>query len=94
MHPSARPVDDRPVIECTRRTGSDVVAGGTAEWQAAGLPLEQGPEHLSTAPTDVYKRPYEGTDNAVAAMQAYLERQYGLVAQLEHHGTHIFRVDD
>jgi len=70
----------------------EVAAGGTAAWQAAGLPLEQGPEHLSTPLTDVYKRPYEGTDNAAVAMQAYLDWEYGLVAQLERDGTHGFRV--
>jgi rhodanese-related sulfurtransferase len=69
-----------------------VLTGGTAAWQAAGLPTREGPEHLSTTITDVYKRPYEGTDNAVAAMQAYLEWEYGLVAQLERDGTHGFRV--
>ena len=70
----------------------DVVAGGTAAWKAAGLPLEQGATHLSTPPTDVYKRPYEGTGNAAAAMQVYLDWEYGLVAQLERDGTHEFRV--
>jgi len=39
-----------------------------------------------------YKRPYEGTDNAQAAMQAYLDWEYGLVAQLERDGTHGFFV--
>jgi hypothetical protein len=39
-----------------------------------------------------YKRPYEGTDNAAAAMQAYLDWEYGLVAQLERDGTHGFFV--
>jgi rhodanese-related sulfurtransferase len=39
-----------------------------------------------------YKRPYEGTDNPVSAMQAYLDWEYGLVAQLERDGTHVFRV--
>jgi rhodanese-related sulfurtransferase len=39
-----------------------------------------------------YKRPYEGTDNAAAAMQAYLDWEYGLVAQLERDGTHGFYV--
>jgi rhodanese-related sulfurtransferase len=69
-----------------------VLMGGTAAWQVAGLPMREGPEHLSTTITDVYKRPYEGTDNAAAAMQAYLEWEYGLVAQLERDGTHGFRV--
>jgi len=39
-----------------------------------------------------YRRPYEGTDNPAAAMQAYLEWEYGLVAQLERDGTHGFFV--
>jgi rhodanese-related sulfurtransferase len=39
-----------------------------------------------------YKRPYEGTDNPVAAMQAYLDWEYGLVEQLERDGTHGFFV--
>jgi len=39
-----------------------------------------------------YRRPYEGTDNPQEAMQAYLEWEYGLVAQLERDGTHGFWV--
>ncbi|HEX5656248.1 MAG TPA: rhodanese-like domain-containing protein [Polyangiales bacterium] len=39
-----------------------------------------------------YKRPYEGTDNPRAAMQAYLEWEYGLVAQLARDGSHGFYV--
>ncbi|CAN5376212.1 rhodanese-like domain-containing protein [soil metagenome] len=39
-----------------------------------------------------YKRPYEGTDNQAAAMQAYLDWEYGLVAQLARDGTHGFFV--
>ena len=42
--------------------------------------------------TGRYKRPYEGTDNPRAAMQAYLEWEYGLVGQLERDGTHGFYV--
>jgi rhodanese-related sulfurtransferase len=43
-------------------------------------------------PEGRYKRPYEGTDNAQAAMQAYLNWEYGLVAQLARDGTHGFFV--
>ena len=43
-------------------------------------------------PADRYKRPYEGTDNAREAMQAYLDWEYGLVAQLERDATHGFFV--
>ncbi|MDP3338500.1 MAG: sulfurtransferase, partial [Rhodoferax sp.] len=37
-------------------------------------------------------RPYEGTDNPTEAMQAYLDGEYGLVAQLARDGTHGFKV--
>lgn len=50
-----------------------------------GAPPLRGPEGR-------YRRPYEGTDNARAAMQAYLDWEYGLVAQLERDGTHGFFV--
>ncbi|SEL39251.1 Rhodanese-related sulfurtransferase [Roseateles sp. YR242] len=39
-----------------------------------------------------YRRPYEGTDNPLAAMQAYLDWEFGLVAQLDKDGTHFFKV--
>ncbi|WP_353228478.1 rhodanese-like domain-containing protein [Novosphingobium sp.] len=39
-----------------------------------------------------YKRPYEGTDNAAAAMQAYIDWEYGLVDQLRRDGSHGFFV--
>ncbi|GCE78847.1 rhodanese-like domain-containing protein [Komagataeibacter oboediens] len=79
-----------------RRQGAHVrlLAGGTKAWQAAGLPLAVGLDErvALSRPDDVYKRPYEGTDNAAAAMQAYLDWEFGLVGQLERDGTHGFRV--
>ena len=39
-----------------------------------------------------YKRPYEGTDAPREAMQAYLDWEFGLVAQLGRDGTHHFQV--
>lgn len=69
-----------------------VLEGGTAAWKAAGLPLESGETRLAVARTDRYRRPYEGTDNAAEAMQAYLDWEYGLIAQLERDGTAFFRV--
>jgi hypothetical protein len=39
-----------------------------------------------------YRRPYEGRENPLAAMQAYLDWEYGLVAQLARDGTHRFKV--
>jgi rhodanese-related sulfurtransferase len=69
-----------------------VLAGGTAAWTASDYPLEPGLSRAASAIDDVYRRPYEGTDNDAAAMQAYLEWEYGLVAQLARDGTHGFFV--
>jgi len=69
-----------------------VLAGGTSAWVAAGLPLEAGETRLVSPRIDRYRRPYEGTDNAREAMNAYLEWEYGLVAQLARDGTHGFHV--
>jgi hypothetical protein len=56
------------------------------------LALETGDAQLASPRIDRYQRPYEGTDNAREAMNAYLEWEYGLVAQLERDGTHGFFV--
>ncbi|ATE60693.1 rhodanese-related sulfurtransferase [Thauera sinica] len=66
--------------------------GGNAAWFAAGLPEEHGETRLASLPIDRYRRPYEGTDNTAAAMQAYLDWEFGLVGQLARDGTHGFRV--
>lgn len=71
-----------------------LLAGGTNAWRDAGLPVESGlaSDMALSVPDDVYKRPYEGTDNDQTAMQAYLDWEFGLVAQLERDGTHGFWV--
>ncbi|MBU3577242.1 rhodanese homology domain-containing protein [Polynucleobacter sp. UK-Kesae-W10] len=69
-----------------------VLEGGNAAWVAAGLKLEKGPSHLASPPLDRYKRPYEGTSVDPAAMQAYLDWEFGLVEQLGKDGTHHFWV--
>lgn len=69
-----------------------VLTGGNAAWFAAGLPEEAGEQRLAVPRTDRYRRPYEGTDAPAAAMQAYLDWEFGLVAQLRRDGTHHFRV--
>ncbi|MBO9725687.1 MAG: thiosulfate sulfurtransferase [Novosphingobium sp.] len=58
---------------------------GALETGEDGAPAPRGPHGR-------YKRPYEGTDNREAVMQAYLDWEYGLVAQLERDGTHGFFV--
>jgi rhodanese-related sulfurtransferase len=72
--------------------GGTALAGGTAGWAASGRPLQAGQGEMLSAPVDVYRRPYEGTGVDPAAMQAYLDWEYGLVAQLERDGTHGFAV--
>ncbi len=69
-----------------------VLAGGTAAWAEQGLPLETGPTRLASPLIDRYRRPYEGTDNQHEQMQAYLDWEFGLVAQLARDGTHGFKV--
>jgi len=75
-------------------TGKPVflLKGGTASWIAAQLPLQDGETHLASPRIDRYRRPYEGTDNPREAMQAYLDWEYGLVAQLARDATHGFFV--
>ena len=59
-----------------------------------GGTLEVGPPLILPKPDPAhrYRRPYEGTDIAERAMQAYLEWEYGLVDQLRRDGTHGFYV--
>jgi rhodanese-related sulfurtransferase len=68
-----------------------VLSGGSLGWLAAGLALTQEPRWLST-PNDLYRRPYEGTDHAAAAMQAYIDWELQLVAQLANDGVSNFHV--
>ena len=74
------------------RAAVTVLAGGTAGWAGSGRPLAAGPGEMLSPPVDVYRRPYEGTDVDPAVMQAYLDWENGLVAQLERDATHGFTV--
>lgn len=65
-----------------------VLEGGYAGTLEVGPPLELP----KPDPAHRYRRPYEGTDIAERAMQAYLEWEYGLVDQLRRDGTHGFYV--
>ncbi len=71
-----------------------VLDKGNAAWVSAGLPVEKDEvnSRFASPRTDRYKRPYEGTNNAAEAMQAYLDWEYGLVEQLRRDGTHGFFV--
>ena len=69
-----------------------VLAGGNAAWFGQGRPHASGEARLASPRIDRYRRPYEGTENARQAMQAYLDWEFGLVAQLARDGTHRFQV--
>ena len=69
-----------------------VLDGGTEAWAKTGRRLDAGLVRAASDPEDVYKRPYEGTDNAAEAMQAYLDWEFGLVDQLARDGSHGFFV--
>jgi rhodanese-related sulfurtransferase len=58
------------------------------------VPLETGPDGAPPprGREGRYRRPYEGTDNAAAAMQAYLDWEFGLVEQLRRDDSHGFFV--
>ena len=82
------------VQEFAEATGAtvEVLEGGNQAWAEAGLPVESGEQRLASPRVDRYRRPYEGTDNAQQAMQAYLDWEFGLVEQLGRDGTHGFKV--
>jgi rhodanese-related sulfurtransferase len=71
-----------------------VLDGGTNAWVVMGYPLRSAADEvlLGSPEIDRYKRPYEGTNNAREAMEAYLEWEYGLVDQLRKDATHGFFV--
>ena len=69
-----------------------VLAGGTAAWIAAGLPVERTVHHWVSPAIDRYKRPYEGTDNAREAMHGYIDWELQLVAQMAVDGISRFQV--
>ncbi|MDR3467893.1 MAG: rhodanese-like domain-containing protein [Xanthobacteraceae bacterium] len=66
--------------------------GGNAAWQAAGRALTSDAPRFVRPPDDVYKRPYEGTDNPGTAMQGYIDWELQLVAQLANDGVSRFHV--
>lgn len=65
-----------------------VLDGGYGRELTAGPPLELP----KPDPAHRYRRPYEGTNVDKAAMQAYLDWEFGLVEQLRRDGTHGFFV--
>ena len=59
-----------------------VLAGGTAAWQAAGLPLEVGETAMWETNEDVYYKPYDGKTQVEQAMRDYLDWEVALVEKI------------
>ncbi|WP_042697846.1 rhodanese-like domain-containing protein [Azospirillum sp. B506] len=85
-------VADFPLADFPGRQRPLLLEGGTRGWVAAGLPLSTDLDRLGGEPDDIYKRPYEGTDNSAAAMQGYIDWELELVDQLKRDGAHNFHV--
>ncbi|CAG9950708.1 unnamed protein product [Clonostachys rosea f. rosea IK726] len=84
-------------VDYARRSATDLsreilyLSGGTEAWTSQGNLLETEHRWLSE-PVDVYKRPYEGTENARKDMQGYIDWEHGLVAQIANDGIARFHV--
>jgi rhodanese-related sulfurtransferase len=98
-HPLVLTSPDGALARYAARDAADVLggpvcalAGGTAAWSAAGLPLESDIHRLVSPAIDRYQRPYEGTDNAREKMQDYINWELQLVQQIETDGVSRFRV--
>ncbi len=68
-----------------RWPGARVLRGGTAAWVAAGNTLEVEPARLTTTTDDVWYKPYDAHDQAVARqhMQDYLTWEVALLDQID-----------
>jgi rhodanese-related sulfurtransferase len=69
-----------------------LLQGGTGTWQSEGYVIDVSQGRFASAPADYYRRPYEGTSASPAAMQGYLDWEFGLIEQLERDGSHGFWV--
>ncbi len=65
--------------------GTTVLSGGTAAWTAAGYPLEEGAGRPTTEADDVWYKPYDADDLAVARqlMRDYLDWEVALLQQVD-----------
>jgi rhodanese-related sulfurtransferase len=68
------------------------LAGGTAAWRAAGLPLVEDDLRWADEPDDEWYRPYDKGGRGEAAMKEYLAWEIDLVGQVERDGDARFRV--
>jgi rhodanese-related sulfurtransferase len=70
-----------------------VVAGGTAGWQATGLPLETGTSRLADDPDDVALSARDRPADRERYMREYLAWEIDLVNQIARDGDCRFRLD-
>jgi 3-mercaptopyruvate sulfurtransferase SseA len=70
-----------------------VLHGGYPAWVAAGLPVEAGLERATTTNDDVWYKPYDAADEAVARrhMEEYLAWEVALLAQVDRDELVTFR---
>ena len=80
-----------PEAAAVKPVSVKVLAGGTASWRPAGLPLAEGLEKMASEPDDVWLRPYDRAEGVEAAMNEYLAWELDLVHQVERDGTARFR---
>lgn len=59
-----------------------VLAGGTAAWRAAGLPVETGQTAMWEPNDDVYYKPYDGKSQVEQAMRDYLDWEVALIEKI------------
>ena len=71
-----------------------VLEGGTESWVKAGLPTEEGLEHVLCEVDDVWYKPYEHKDAPREAMRDYLTWEVALVDQIKRDGDAGFRLPD
>ena len=77
------PVAGSPVV---------VLAGGTAAWRKAGLPVETGASHMASEAHDVVLSARERGQGREAAMREYLAWEINLVHDMASDDDHRFRV--
>lgn len=68
-----------------------VLAGGNQAWAAQGCPLTADDARWADEPDDVYVLPYDYQGDVAAQMQAYIDWELALVAQMRRDGTVRFR---
>ena len=71
-----------------------VLEGGTESWVKAGLPAEEGLEHVLCEVDDVWYKPYEHKDVPQKAMKDYLTWEVALIDQIERDGDAGFRLPE